>query len=147
MGNSVPVAIASDQPQATLNTLADTTKAVQVQQMPHTAGGCSMFLSIDLDESSEHVKDSAGQLYGYYVKNRSAVEVFVKIYDQTATVNQATHTPKIVLSLEAKAAANLWLPQGIPFGTGIEAAATTGVAHTDTGAPAANDVVVNLWYK
>jgi hypothetical protein len=36
---------------------------------------------------------------------------------------------------------------GIKFTTAICVAATTGVADADTGAPAANDVVVNVFYK
>jgi hypothetical protein len=36
---------------------------------------------------------------------------------------------------------------GIGFGTAITVAATTGVADNDTGAPAANDVIVNIFYK
>jgi hypothetical protein len=33
------------------------------------------------------------------------------------------------------------------FGTAITVAATTGVANSDTGAPATNDVLVNVGYK
>jgi hypothetical protein len=38
------------------------------------------------------------------------------------------------------------IPQGIAFGTAITVAATTAVADNDTGAPAANDVIVNVFY-
>lgn len=36
---------------------------------------------------------------------------------------------------------------GIGFGTAISVAATTGVADADTGAPSANDLIVNIFYK
>jgi hypothetical protein len=35
----------------------------------------------------------------------------------------------------------------ITFSTAICAAATTGLADNDTGAPSANDVVLNVFYK
>ena len=36
---------------------------------------------------------------------------------------------------------------GIAFATGICVGASTGVADADTGAPGANDVIVNIFYK
>jgi hypothetical protein len=38
------------------------------------------------------------------------------------------------------------IPQGIAFSTAITVAATTGLADNNTGAPAANDVIVNVFY-
>jgi hypothetical protein len=38
-------------------------------------------------------------------------------------------------------------PAGVDFTAGISARATTGVADNDTGAPSANDVIVNIFYK
>lgn len=36
-----------------------------VSLQPRTGNGCSLFRSIDLDETEEDVKTSAGNLYGY----------------------------------------------------------------------------------
>jgi hypothetical protein len=36
---------------------------------------------------------------------------------------------------------------GIMFDTAICAAATTGIADNDTGAPGANEVLINVFYK
>ena len=47
----------------------------------------------------------------------------------------------------AGAGANVEFTNGIAFGTGIALAITTGVADADTGAVAANEIVVNLLYK
>jgi hypothetical protein len=44
-------------------------------------------------------------------------------------------------------AANMAFTPGIKFGTAITVAATTGLADNDTGAPAANDCIVNVFYK
>ncbi len=43
-------------------------------------------------------------------------------------------------------AANVHFDTGIAFATGIGIGATTGVADNNTGAPSANDVVVNIFY-
>ena len=42
-----------------------------------------MFTSLDLDETEEAVKGSAGQLYGWYIYNDGASEVYVKLYNAT----------------------------------------------------------------
>src|SRR3990167_7196691 len=41
---------------------------------------------------------------------------------------------------------NIDFDTGIEFTTGIALRATTGVADNDTGAPSANDVIVNILY-
>jgi hypothetical protein len=51
------------------------------------------------------------------------------------------------MGLPAGASGHVPFPQGIAFGTAITVAATTGVADNDTGAPDANDVVVNIFYS
>jgi hypothetical protein len=110
--------------------------------------GLDSFLSIDVDESEEAVKASPGKLYGWYLYNLSAGVRYVKIYDGLAAdVVVGTTTPKLVLPLPAGGGANQILPLGIDFETGITVAATTGIAHNDTGAPGANEVVVNLLFK
>ena len=40
----------------------------------------------------------------------------------------------------------LSIPNGIAFSTAITVAATTGIADADTGAPGANEVIINLGY-
>lgn len=133
---------------STLNTSGD--GALYTQQIPSTANGYSLFRSIDLDESEEEVKGTAGQLYGCNVTNdTAATKEYLKIYDGTAAgVTVGTTTPVITVPLAAAAAqVRIDFPMGIPFTTGITMAATTGIADNDTGAPAANAVIVNCWYK
>lgn len=43
--------------------------------------------------------------------------------------------------------ANVEFAMGIPFGTGIALAITTGAADSDTGAVAANEVIAHILYK
>lgn len=120
----------------------------QVGLEPRTSGGLSIFRSIDLDETEEDVKTSAGQLFGYFIANLSAAARYVKLYNATAAnVTVGTTTPVVTIPLAAGEKANVEFTNGIAFGTAICAAATTGLADSDTGAPGANDVVANLFYK
>jgi hypothetical protein len=78
---------------------------------------------------------------------------YLKFYDATvATVVVGTTTPVLTIPIPTQAAsANgaglvISIPNGIAFATAITVAATTGVADADTGAPGANEVIVNIGY-
>jgi hypothetical protein len=119
-----------------------------VNPQPHTAGGLSIFKSIDIDETEEDVKTSPGNLYGYYIFNAAASVRYVKFYNDTAAnVVVGTTAPVMTLPIPAGSAANLMATHGITFSVAICVAATTGVADNDTGAPSANDCQVTIWYK
>ena len=121
-----------------------------VTTKPTAAGeGCDVFRSIDLDESEEDVKTSAGMLYGYYFANLHATAArHLKFYNATAAnVTVGTTTPFLTLPLPAASAGHVALTHPVKFDTAICAAATTGVADNDTGAPGANEVVLNVFYK
>lgn len=117
--------------------------------VPQTSGGLSIFRSIDLDETEEDVKTSAGQLFGWYLFNNHATDVrFVKLYNATAAnVTVGSTTPVMTIPLPPKGGANVLFETGIAFSTAITAAATTGVADADTGTPGANEVIANFFYK
>lgn len=115
---------------------------------PRTSNGLSYFRSIDLDETEEEVKGSAGQLYGWFIHNKASTTTYVKIYNDTAAnVSVGTTTPVLTIPMPANSSANMIFPIGVAFSTAITAAATTGVADNDTGAPAANDLIIDLFYK
>ena len=114
---------------------------------PRTSGGLSIFRSLDLDESEEQVKGSAGQVYGYYFSNLAASTRYLKFYNATeASVTVGTTTPVMTLPLPKESSGHVPIPQGLAFSTAITVAVTTGLADNNTGAPAENDVVLNLYY-
>lgn len=115
---------------------------------PATSGGLSIYRTIDLDESEEEVKASAGQLFGWYLYNAAASMRYLKFYNATAAnTTVGTTAPVLTIPVAAGAAANVEFSNGIAFGTAISAAVTTGLADNDTGAPAANDFIINILYK
>lgn len=127
-------------------------RKVIVTPQPHTAGGCSIFRSLDLDETEEDIKTSAGQIYGMWVTNLATSTRFIKFYNATAAnVTVGTTTPVITIGIPGNSSddiAGLFSStMGIAFDTAISAAATTGIADNDTGAPGANEVLINVFYK
>jgi hypothetical protein len=130
-------------PRMTLNRIA------LVTQRPSATGESDdIFFSIDLDESEEDIKATAGKIYGYYIYNNAATTRYVRFYNATAAnTTVGTTAAIIVIPVPAGAAANCAFPDGLGFSTALCAAATTGVAANDTGAPGANDVVINVFYK
>lgn len=124
------------------------TTAWLVSPRPATTGGLSITRNIDLDETDVAVKGSAGQLYGYFIYNNAASTRFVKLYNATtANVTVGSTTPVMTIPIPAGSAANVEFSMGIAFSTAITAACLTGVADSDTGAPSANDCVVNFFYN
>lgn len=131
---------------------AGTNSIGAVTPRPETSGGLSIFRSIDLDETEEEVKASAGQVYGWFIANTATSTRFVKFYNATAAnVTVGTTTPVLTLPIPGNSsddvAAHLLGAHGITFDTAITVAATTGVADNDTGAPGANEVIINVFYK
>jgi len=138
----------------TTNKVSLGTDTVKTSIPAATSGGASIFRSIDLDESEEEVKGSAGQLYGGVVINLATKVRYLKFYNATAAnVTVGTTTPVMTIPIPTAGSANgagfvIPIPsQGVPFDTAITVAATTGIADNDTGAPGANECVVNLFFK
>jgi hypothetical protein len=127
-------------------------RKILVNPQPHTAGGLSIFRSIDLDESEEDVKTSAGQVYSMWVSNMATSTRFVKFYNLTAAnTTVGSSTPVITIAIPGNASDDVTGffggQYGISFDTAICVAATTGIADADTGAPGANEVAINVFYK
>lgn len=119
-----------------------------VQLVPHTAGGLTINNNIDVDESEDAVKATAGMLYALSVFNASAGVRYVKLYDDTvANVIVGTTAPVATFGVKAGEMFHYNWPQGLAFANAITIAATTGVATADTGAPGANDIVAVSAYK
>ena len=120
--------------------------------IPRTTGGMTIFRSIDIDESEEEIKASAGQVFSISAFNRTAAPLYLKFYNLTAAnTTVGTSTPVLTFVVPANAdsdgAGFVWNNAiGFAFSTAISVACTTGVADSDTGAPGANDCVINVGY-
>lgn len=111
-----------------------------------------IFRSLDLDESEEEVSASGTQVFGMWFTNTATSTRWLKFYNAPASaVTVGTTTPVITVGLPGNTTDDISgvfsTTNGITFDTGLSVAATTGVADNDTGAPSANDVIVNIFYR
>lgn len=117
-----------------------------------TSGGTTLYKNIDVDESEDAVKATAGQVYWIHAINLSAAVLYLKLYNATVeNVTVGTTVPDLTFPVPSNGGTDgagfvLPISSGIEFDTAITIAATTGVADNDAGAPGANEVIVNLGY-
>lgn len=131
---------------------AGTSSIGNVGIVPRTTGGMTIFRSLDLDETEEEVKATAGQVFSISAFNTTAAPLYLKFYNATAAnVTVGTTTPVLTFVVPGNAdsdgAGFVWNNvMGFAFGTAITVACTTGVADADTGAPGVNACIVNIGY-
>ena len=112
-----------------------------------------MWKSIDLDETEEEVKDTAGQVYMIHAINLSAATLYLKFYDADADdVTVGTTVPDWTFPVPTLGDTNgngfcISIPCGVQFSNAITMACTTGLADNDSGAPGSNVCIVNIAYK
>lgn len=118
---------------------------------PVTSGGLTISRVISAaSTNATSAKASAGQVYGWYVSNVNAAARYLKLYNKASAPTVGTDTPVMTILIPgntAGAGATVAFENGIAFGTGIAYALTTGVADSDTGAVAANEIVAHVLYK
>jgi hypothetical protein len=118
-----------------------------VSQTPTTSGGCSVSRTLSAANTTGiNAKGSAGQVYGWAISNTNAAARYVKFYNKATAPAVGTDTPVMTLAI-ATGATSEEFTSGIPFALGIGYGITTGAADNDTGAPGANEVIVNLLFK
>lgn len=111
-----------------------------------TAGGLTIYRSLDVQPTGQSIKASAGNVYSYSISNQANAPRYFKWYDKATAPTQAD-TPVMTFVLQAFSSRVQDIADGLSFLNGIAIRATTGIADNDTGAPTANDVVFNLGYK
>lgn len=112
-----------------------------------TTGGCTPWVSIDLDPTGQVVKASAGQVYSCQIFNHSSAVIYVKFYNK-ATAPDENDTPVKVLAIPpTDGGVAPTFQMGVAFGTGISVRCTTGRANNSTADTTAGDCVANIDYK
>lgn len=116
-----------------------------------TSGGATPYkLNSAASTNATSVKGSAGQVYSIMATNTNAAVRYLKLYNKASAPTVGTDTPVQVYALPGATTGggfSLNIPVGMVFSTGIAFATTTGAADSDTGAVAANEIIVNLTYK
>jgi hypothetical protein len=119
---------------------------------PTTSGGCTIDRTISAATTNpKSVKASAGQVYTIIAVNLNAAVRYLKLYNKASAPTVGTDVPVMTIPIPGNTAgAGIVIDtgaMGAAFATGIALAITTGVADNDTGAVAANEVIVHLLYK
>lgn len=118
-----------------------------VQIAPSTSGGWSTFHLVSAaSTNATSVKASAGQLGGWYIYNSNAAALKIAFHNTAGTPTAGSSVFMSVV-IPPTAGANVEFTAGIPFSTGIGITTVTGLADSDATAVAANDLVINLFYK
>jgi hypothetical protein len=117
------------------------------------AGGATPYKNLDVDESEDAIKASAGKLFWIHVVNLANAKRYIKFYnDTTANVSVGTTVPDLTFPIPTMGDTNgagftiNFGTQGVQFSAAITVAATTGFADNDTGAPGANEIILNAGY-
>ena len=104
------------------------------------------YRNINLSTTGQMVSTVPANLYALLATNGGAAAAFVKVYNKASAATQAD-TPVFTFRVPAGGSVPFAQPAGVHFNAGISLRATTGVADSDTGAPGANEVIVNALFK
>ena len=92
-----------------------------------------------------NIKASTGRVYGWCLANTTASWRYLKFHN-TAGTPTAGAGVVLTVGIPPNGIAQLFLPQGINFATGIARTCVTGAADTDATAVTANDVVGDIFF-
>lgn len=141
MAGSMSVAIASNQ------------SAIPVTKAPVSDGSSGLTIHRAISAASTNatsVKASAGNLHTIIATNVNAAVRYLKIYNKASSPTVGTNTPVLTVAIPGNTAGAgivIPFPDGVNLSAGLAYALTTGVADSDTGAVAANEIIVQLAYK
>lgn len=121
----------------------------QVSIGASASGGYTPAKLLDIDETEDEIKATAGKVGGWAITNLHSATVYVKFFNATAAnVTVGSTAPTITIAIPA--ATGIVMPlggPGIAFGTAICIAATLDEADADaTAIPSANLVVGTVFY-
>lgn len=110
-------------------------------------GGATVFhLASAGSTNATNIKASAGKVTGWYIYNSNAAARKVAFHN-TAGTPTAGASVYFSLMIPPSSGANCPFPEGIDFATGIAITTVTGLADSDSAAVAANDLIINIFYK
>lgn len=137
--NSIPTVLASDQ------------SPVPINEQAATSGGCTIASTVSAaTTNATSTKASAGQVYSVTVTNTNAAVRYFKLYNKASAPTVGTDVPVFRVAIPASTTGGgivVPVDVGMVFATGIAWALTTGAADSDSGAVAANELLVNICYK
>ncbi len=92
------------------------------------------------------IKSSAGTVNGWYIYNANGSARKVAFHNIGTTPTAGTGVV-MALVIPPLSAANVSLPDGITFTTGISITTVTGIPDSDAAGVSINDLTINIFYK
>lgn len=125
--------------------------ALWASQASVATGGATMYRLLSAaSTNANNIKASAGKIYKIWVTNTNAAVRYVKIYNTATAPTAGAGTPILTLAVPGNTAGGGAVfdagDVGANFSTGIGITITTGAADADTGAVAANEIIVHVLY-
>ena len=118
--------------------------------MPALPGGLESYSLIGAaTTNAQVVKPSAGVLYGWFLSNINAQEVYLKVYDKKTAADE-NDTPKLRILIPGGATgltSRHDMTEGVTFDQGIAIRLVVDAADNGTTAPSAAEQLVNLMYQ
>jgi hypothetical protein len=113
---------------------------------PRTTGGLTTYHLVSAGSTNATVvKNSAGQLFGWYVYNSNASMRKLAFHNSSSSPT-AGASIFFTINVPGTAAANVFSDVGIAFSSGIAITTVTDLADNGTTAVSANDLTINLFY-
>jgi hypothetical protein len=126
------------------------TTAWLVSNQPVTSGGLSKYHLVGAATTNQqNVKASAGQVYGITAFNIAATPAYLKFHNTAGspTAGSGVTDTFLIPGNTAGAGVVMNFDKGIAFSTGIAITIVGGIADANTTAIAADNVVINIYYK
>lgn len=121
---------------------------------PRAGGGATPHSRLSTGDTNDFVSvtDGATNLLGGWITNTNAAVRYIKFYNKATAPDPSADAASILLRFAIPGATTggggvFNIPCGVAFGTGLGYALVTAVADTNETAVAANEIIVNLWYK
>lgn len=106
-----------------------------------------IYRSLDVGTTGVLVRGAPCRVHGYQIHNQSTSIRYIKLYNVSTAPTVGTTTPAMTIGIPASTQIAEEFQGGIYFATGIGIGGTTGIADGNSGAPTANDISINLFYK
>lgn|SRR5574341_52312 len=129
---------------------AQSLRSISANLVPdRDAPGIFCFRYVGVVNSALKIKEESGKIFGWIIYNNAASLRVVRLYDMAnqPAIGSATEIVLTIPLLNGAPPDKFISPYGVKFQSGLWIAATTGLADSDAGAPAATDVVVNILYR
>ncbi len=120
--------------------------ALLVVPTPVSASGVTVATKLAQSGTVAEITDSACTVYSITATNSHSAAAFLQVFNtDDGDVTAGTTDPALIIEMPAGQTVHLPFPFGLPFGTGLSIAATTGRKNNTTAT--ANTVDVTIGYK